>query len=213
MRLPVRFRGDPEAIADLESGHSSVRSTFNEMCPPEVLGEIAIDWTFLRSAPVELLEVPGRLHPLLVRHDPQWVFFNWTQNQWYFRGSTNIVIEPGRGRWAFFSGNRVAPWNSGSWYAVGQNYILKQQAILAEANYNAKLANPARVGIVPAGASDGEAQSFLAGIAQWGLNTVFALKPGMDLKLLESNGRGYEAFKQTYERCDREISPAWPARP
>jgi hypothetical protein len=34
VRLPKRFRGDAEVVAELEAGHESVRSTFDDMFPP-----------------------------------------------------------------------------------------------------------------------------------------------------------------------------------
>jgi hypothetical protein len=42
-------------------------------------------------------------------------------------------------------------------------------------------------------------------VMAWGLNTVFSLPPGWDVRLLESNGNGYEVFTDTIESADREF--------
>ena len=84
----------------------------------------------------------------------------------------------------------MAPWQHGLWRAVGRAYIRKEHATLHKDNWEAKLANPARVAIAPQGGTPEQAQSWFQKVMAWGVNTVFSITPGYDVKLLESNGRG-----------------------
>jgi len=38
----------------------------------------------------------------------------------------------------------------------------------------------------------------------WTINSVFGVKPGYDVKLIESNGRGHESFTNTIAQSERE---------
>jgi phage gp29-like protein len=71
-------------------------------------------------------------------------------------------------------------------------------------NWQGKLANPARVAVAPQSAAEEHKQSFFRQIMAWGVNTVFGMTPGYDVKLLESNGRGWESFLKTIEQCNTE---------
>lgn len=99
----------------------------------------------------------------------------------------------------------MAPWQHGLWRAIGRAYIRKEHAALHCDNWEAKLANPARVAVAPAGSVEVQRDSFFKQVMAWGVNTVFGLTPGYDVKLLESNGRGYESFKQTIKDQNEEI--------
>lgn len=207
VRLPRKFRGDPEVVAALEIGHESVRSVFDEMFPPSELAALADDGIGLGIGVAELVPVQGRDYPVMVRLPPENLIYWWARNQWYYRSAAGLIpITPGDGRWILHvPGGRIAPWQFGVWRAVGRAFINKEHALLHDQNWQAKLANPARVAYAPAGTTDEIAQSWFRKVMAWGVNTVFGLKPGFEIKLLESNGRGHESFDKTVIRSEREM--------
>lgn len=207
--LPKRFRGDSEQVEALESGHGT-RSVFDEMFPAKELALLAGDGELIGVGVGELVPVQGRDYPVLVRLDPEFLEFRWTENQWYFRSVAGLIpITPGDGRWILHTpGGRMAPWQHGLWRAIGRAYIRKEHANLHKDNWEAKLANPARVATAPQGAAETQKQSWFRQVMAWGVNTVFSLTPGYDVKLLESNGRGAESFRQTIADQNNEIQIA-----
>jgi len=212
VRLPKRFRGDPEVVAALELGHADTRdgdtrSVFDEMCPPSELALLAADCVLLGVAIGELVPVQGRDYPVLVRLDPEFLLYRWNENRWYFRSIAGPVpITPGDGRWVLItSGGRIAPWQHGLWRCVARAYIRKEHAQLHKDNYEGKLANPARVAYSPQGSSEDQKLEWFKRVMAWGVNTVFALTPGYEVKLLESNGRGWESFDTTISECNTEM--------
>jgi phage gp29-like protein len=207
VRLPKRFRGGPDMVRELELGHDSVRSVFDEMHPPAELAMLAEDGIGLGVGVGELAEVQGRDYPILIRLPPENLIYYWSRNRWYYRSVAGLVqITPGDGRWVLhLPGGRVAPWQNGIWRAVGRAFIQKEHALLCDLNWQGKLANPARVAYAPAGSTDDQISSWFAKVAAWGINTVFGMKPGWDVKLLESNGRGHESFDTAVKRAEREM--------
>lgn len=207
VRLPKKFRGHAEAVRELQAGTDSIRSVFDEMFPPAELALLAADGLGIGVGVAELVPVQGRDFPVMVRLPPEFLFFRWSENRWYYRSIVGLIpITPGDGRWILHTpGGRVSPWQHGLWMAIGQSWIAKTHAQLANANWEAKLANPARVAIAPQGSTEPQRQSFFQKVMAWGVNTVFGLLPGWDVKILESNGRGYESFIKTIERSDREM--------
>jgi hypothetical protein len=210
VRLPKRFRGDAEVIAALELGHDSIRSVFDEVLPPTDLAKFVADGVFLGVAVGELVPVAGRDVPVFQRLDPSFLVYMWNENQWYFRSVAGLIpITPGDGHWVLHTpGGRNAPWQHGLWRAIGRSYIRKEHAALRKDDWEAKLANPARVAMAPPGAAEAQRQGFFEQVASWGINTVFEMTPGWEVKLIESNGRGYESFCKTIADQNVEITIA-----
>lgn len=210
VRLPKKFRGDPEMVAALELGHDSVRSVFDEMFPPSELGLMAADGLLLGVAVGELVPVPGRDFPVLVRLEPEFLIYRWTENRWYYQSIVGLLpITPGDGRWVLHTpGGRIAPWQNGLWRAVGRAWLDKEQARLHKKSWEAKLAHPARVAVSPQGAAEPHKQSWFKQVMAWGMNTVFGVTPGYDVKLIESNGRGFECFNTTIADSNDDMTIA-----
>lgn len=207
VRLPKRFRGDPNIVEALEVGGEEARSVFDEMCPAAELAALVADGIELGVGVAELVPVEGRDYPVLVRLDPEFLYYVWADNRWYFRSIAGLIpIVPGDGRWVLHTpGGRIAPWQRGLWRAIGRAYIRKEHANLHKDNWEGKLANPARVAIAPQGATEPQKESWFRRVMAWGVNTVFGLTPGYDVKLLESNGRGYECFQSTIADQNHEF--------
>lgn len=205
--LPKTFKGRADIRQALQTTHKSVRSVFDEMCPSAELAQLAADGIGLGVSVGELLTVQGRDYPVLVRLDPQWLVYRWQEDRWYYQSIEGLIpITPGDGRWVLHvPGGRVAPWQNGIWKAIGRAYISKEHSMMYDINWQSKLANPARVAVSPQGSSDEDHQNWFKAVMAWGVNTVFGLKPGYDVKLLESNGRGYESFEAGIVRAEREM--------
>lgn len=210
VRLPKKFRGRSDIVDALELGHDSVRSVFDEMLPPSELALLAGDGLLLGVGVAELVPVEGRDYPVLQRHDPQWLVYRWTENRWYYRSVVGLIpITPGDGRWVLHTpGGRIAPWQNGLWRAIGRSWIEKEHARMHKSNWEGKLANPARVAVAPQGASENQKQSWWKAVMAWGVNSVFGLTPGYDVKLLESNGRGWESFNTTIQQDNEDMITA-----
>jgi hypothetical protein len=207
VRLPKKFRGDADVIADLELGHDKVRSVFDEVFPPTELALLAADGELLGVGVGELVPVAGRDYPVFVRLAPEFLVYRWVENRWYYRSIAGLIpITPGDGRWILHApGGRMTPWQHGLWRAIGRAYIRKEHAALHKDNWEAKLANPARVAVAPAGAAEAQLDSWFKQVMAWGVNTVFGMRPGYDVKLLESNGNGFESFNLTIADQNAEM--------
>ncbi len=206
VRLPKKFYGDAQIAEALRDNNGS-RSVFDEMFPPAELAALLEDGIEIGIGVAELVPVAGRAYPVMVRLDPEFLQYRWNENRWYFISLAGALpITPGDGRWILHvPGARMGPWNFGLWPSLGRAFVNKEHAMLHRSNYGAKLANPARVAVSPQGASEPQKQSWFAKVMAWGVNTVFGMTPGYDVKLLESNGRGFEVFQREIDTSDLEI--------
>jgi len=207
VRLPIRFRGNPEIIEPLKRGNDETRGIFEEMFPAAELALLAADGLELGVGVAEMVPVKGREYPLMVRLDPEFLSYRWNENQWYYRSIAGMLpITPGDGKWILhMPGGRVSPWSHGLWRAIARAYVRKEHALMHADNWMAKLANSARVAYSPQGASETQKATWFQQVMSWGQNTVFGLTPGYEVKVLESNGRGYEAFRQAIEDQNNEF--------
>ena len=212
VRLPKKFRGRGEITDALKlgtdgKGAQGPRSVFDEMFPQAELAMLSADGLGLGVGIAEMVPVKGRDYPVMRRRDPEWLVYRHNENRWYYQSVAGLLpITPGDGRWILhIPGGTISPWQNGIWQAVGRAYINKAHALEYDANWQAKLANPARVAYSPVGASDEHKQAWFRQVMSWGVNSVFGLTNGYEVKLLESNGRGYESFSKAIERAEREM--------
>lgn len=206
MRLPRRFSGDASAVAFWE-GRRGRPGAFNAICPASELQLLDSDGVVLGVGVGELVQVDGASYPVLVRLEPEYLLYRPWEDRWYYRALTGLEpINPGDGRWVLHRpGGRLEPWNNAQIWALARAHVAKEHAFYLRENWSSKLANPARVAVAPTGAAEEQKDSWFKKVMAWGVNTVFGLTPGYDVKLLESNGRGYETFRQTIEDSNQEF--------
>lgn len=207
VRLPKQFRGTPEIVEQLDLDAFETRSVFDQMFPATELALLVADGIELGVGVAELKKVKGRKHPILIRLDPEFLRYYPETNEWVYNSVAGVLkVTPGDGRWVLhMSGGRVAPWQDGLWKAIGRAYIRKDHAALKKDNWEGKLANPARVAVSPNGASEKQREGWFQAVGAWGINTVFGMSPGYDVKLVESNGNGHESFASTIQEQNAEI--------
>lgn len=209
VRLPKRFYGEPSLCAELRTRNGS-RSVFDDMCPPSELALQASDGIVLGVGIGELVPVPGRDFPILIRLDPEFLTYNWSLNRWRYASVAGLLdVTPGDGRWVLHCpGGRIAPWQSALWPALGRSFINKEQALLNRSNYVFKLANPARVAHAPIGANEELRKNFFERVMAWATDTVFSLPVGWDVTLLESKGEGIKVFQEVVDTSNHEMAVA-----
>lgn len=204
VRLPRLFTGTPAAVAWLRGaeGHPGV---FDRVFPSTELELLARDGLCLGIAVGEFIQEPWARYPHLVRLQPEFLRYRRYEDRWYYQSERGLEpIVPGDGRWLLHrAGGEIDPWKAGLIWALGKVFVDREHAELMRANYSAKLANPARVAVAPQGAAEEQKQAWFRRVMAWGVNTVFGLTPGYDVKLIESNGQGIDVFKDELEHGER----------
>lgn len=217
-RLPVKWAGDPAAISLLKQGVIAGSSTgdnpnslYSYLVPPAELSRFSEDATKLGVAIGEMQPSTSGL-PMFRHIDPAGLQYRVDTNTWVYNSVAGpVMVQPGiwptdrDSAFVFYTAGRTMPWRRGIWKALLQCYIVTLHALSYRTAWESKLANPARVGTSALGADENIDQELFQQIAAWALNSVFQLKPGQDIRLLESNGRGYECFSNTIKEQTEQI--------
>lgn len=206
VQLPLRYYGNEKQISELKA-RNGTRSMFAEMFPPSELALLAGDGILVGAGVAELVPVQGRDYPVMVRHDPSYLRYRWSEGRWYFNSVAGLLpITPGDGRWILHTPcGRIAPWMNSTWRALSRSHIAKEHSWSMRQNYAAKLANPARMATSPQASSQEQKVSWYEQVLNWGMNTVFHVTPGYRVELLELRGQGYKVFAEDMEAADHEI--------
>lgn len=209
VRLPKQFRGTDEAkrVLGSKAGDSSL---FDKIFPQSELEQLDADGIVCGIGIAEFVQEEGKEYPVLTRLDPEFLLYRSDEDCWYYRSREGMLrITPGDGRWVLYTPKgRYEPWNRGNWQALGRAFVAKEHAFLHRENYAATLANPARIAVAPQGSSESQRIGWFQQVLRWGASTVFGMTPGYDVKLLESNGRGFEVFQQIIATSDKECMVA-----
>lgn len=211
-RLPRKFSGDPEIAQDLAAGFASKdadpRSLFNVICRPSDITKLVQDGRGMGYQVGEMVWIDGLDFPILKRLDPKLARQDPYTGLWTYRVyDTDLLIQPGDGRWFFnCPGGSSAPWQGGIWASVARAFILKQETLLNLAAWQRKHSAPLRAGTCPEGATDDQKWDYLEQLIELTAdNSEAVLPPGWDVKLVESNGQGYQAYKATVEMCNADL--------
>lgn len=200
VQLPMQIIGDDEEEV------RALGEDFTHVFPSSELALLAADGVGVGVGVAEFIQIGDAL-PVLRRLDPEFLQYRWGEDAWFYVSIHGIErVNPGDGRWVLHCpGGAVQPWSHGLWAALGRAFIAKEHAFFFRENYSSKLANAARIATNPAGAAPDAQDGWFKKVAAWGVNTVFSAPPGYDVKLLESNGRGYDVFQDTIKTANEEI--------
>ena len=213
VRLAKTFTGDAELAAELAKGTTALyddsQSLFDTLSPPSELEAVVSDFIGLGVCVGTLEQTTEPTIKTLVRQDPAGLRQDLRTGAWVYDSTVGALeIEPGDGNWFFLAAGKTQPWRRGQFNCLGRSYVRKLHAIFHKANYEATIANSAKVLTTPNGATDEHRSCAVEQVSEWGDNSTFALTAGWQIQLLESQGKGVESFDKTIEDVNNEYKYA-----
>lgn len=207
-RLPVLFSGDEELCAELK-GTDGDDGAFARMAPVTELCKLTRDGILGGQGIGEMVESeedPGG-DPVLHTLDPQWLSYQHSTDQWFYTTATGREeVIPGDGRWVLhlpYGSER--PWTEGSWRQLCEPFVSRKIATLDRGRYSGSLAQGIRVATVGKDATDRSARQLLQQLQDMARNAVAVLREGQDIKMVESNGRGFEVWTKMRAEAGEEF--------
>lgn len=205
--LPMKLVGDAQIRSDLQLGvitgaqTSEPISLYDAMVPPSTRSTMIAD-RFLCGLSVGLFCNTGHSWPELLRLDPTWLRFDRAANSWvYLLDRKPVAVTPGLNGWVLDTAARTAPHAHGAGFAIGKAYVRKEYALAMRDGYISRLANSAVIATSPKGASENARRQNLQGLSAWGSKTIVDVGE-FDVRLLESNGVGFQAFQNVIDSVD-----------
>lgn len=175
---------------------------FSRAFPRDERVAFVLDRITIGIALAEITETPdGKLQ--VVRLPPEHLIITPGTSEVRYLGE---LVEPGNGRWILWRSTVIAPWRNGIWAALARAFIAKDHAYFLRESYSNTLANPARVAEAPPGSSNEDFEKWFEEVGGWGPNTVLATRDGYTVKIVESNGQGYQVFRATMQDCNEDAT-------
>lgn len=219
LRMPVKFSGDPYLVEQLRgfdalydpSGYclrEGWAGDFWRMVPETELCALVWDGIMAGFGLGELVPQPDGGPPILRALDLHWARYDFERDLWFYQSKrSEYVVRPGDGRWVMFCpyGSRRA-WIRGAWWSVALPFIAKQNAQFDRLRWQGQLADPLKV----IEAADGAEEKHRLGLIDfvrnlWRRSPGIVSPPKYKPSLVESNGRGYEVYREAEERADVDI--------
>jgi hypothetical protein len=222
VRLPVNFTGDPFLCALLRGESpkfdskgnlisSGKRGIFRKMFPTPALIDLLYTGILGGLAPAEFVDDPETKIPVLHTRDLHFLRYDWAERVYKFKGSRrDYVVKPGDGRWLMFMPESThRPWRSGRWLPLALAFVVMLSSVYDRARYQAKHADPLKLitfkeGV--GGVGDDDMQRLEDFVTYyWERAPGLVLKYGADAKLVETQGLGYQIYRDQFAWAERQI--------